>query len=178
MRYAILFGVLALLLPRHSAAADVSVELLPGRSAIAFRAYGIGLLPLDGQFTHFHGRFSYDPEAPTHCAVALQVDVASLAVAPATVGETVLGPDFLDAAESPRLAYDGVCGIGGLTGRLTMHGVTRPFALTLDWAPDSLVAAGQLRRTDWGMTAMPILVGSTVRIEVSVRLAGAPHAGP
>lgn len=178
MRHAMVFGMLALLLPGHSVAADVSVDLLPGRSTVAFRAYGIGLLPLDGQFARFHGRFSYDPDTPTHCSVALQVDVGSLALSPASMGETVTGPDFLDAARFPELDYDGGCATGGMAGRLTMHGVTRPFALTLDWTRDSVVAAGRLRRADWGMTAMPILAGPTVQIEVSVHLTGASHAGP
>jgi len=178
MRYAILLGILALLLPRHGAAADASVELAPGRSTVAFRAYELGLLPLDGQFTRFHGRFTYDPDAPTHCSVTLQADVASLAMTPETVGEMVKGPDFFDAARFPALAYDGACEAGGLDGRLAMHGVTRPFALTLDWTPDSVVAVGRLRRADWGMTAMPVLAGATVRIEVSVQLAVPPRSAP
>ena len=47
-----------------------------------------------------------------------------------------------------------------------MHGVTRPFTLSLDWNPDGVVAEGRLVRADWGMTAMPLLGGRTVRIRV------------
>ncbi|HVC60879.1 MAG TPA: YceI family protein [Acetobacteraceae bacterium] len=168
MRYAALFGILALLLPRHGVAADASVALAPGHATVAFRAYGLGLLPLDGRFARFRGRFSYDPDDHARCTVALRVDVAGLAMAPATVGAMVLGPDFLDAARFPALAYDGACDAGGLTGRLTMHGVTRPFGLTLDWGKDGVTAVGRLRRADWGMTARPLLVGSTVRITVTM----------
>ncbi len=181
MRYATLFGHLALVLPWHGVtaaeAAEVSVELLPGRSSVGFRAYGFGLLPLDGQFTRFHGRFSYDPDAPTHCSVTFQVDVASLAMTPARFGEMVLGPDFLDAARFPALAYDGACGPGGLAGLLTMHGVTRPLTLTLDRRADAVVAVGRLRRADWGMTARPLLGGSTVRVTVTVPLPVPPRTG-
>ncbi len=155
----------------------MQIELLPGRSTVAFRAYGLGLLPLDGQFTRFHGWFSYDPGTPSHCSVTLQADVGSLAMTSATVGETVLGPDFLDAARFPVLAYDGACDAEGLTGQLAMHGVTRLFALTLDWEPDAVTAVGRLRRADWGMTARPLLGGFTVRITVTVPLPAPPQSG-
>ncbi len=180
VRYAAAFcGLLVLSLPWHGVAADAapgtSIELLPGPSTVAFRAYGLGLLPLDGQFTRFHGRFSYDPDAPTtHCSVALQVDVTSLAMPSETVGEMVLGPDFLDATRFPTLAYDGTCDPEGLTGQLAMHGVTRPFALTLDWRAGGVTAVGRLRRADWGMTARPLLGGSTVRITVTAPLPPPP----
>jgi polyisoprenoid-binding protein YceI len=174
VRYAALFGLVILLLPWRGVAADdaalVTVELLPGRSAVAIRTYGLGWLPLDGEFTRFHGRFVYDPEAPAHCTVALQVDVSSLAMTTAPMGEMVRGPDFLDAARYPALAYDGACNAEGLAGQLTMHGVTRPFALTLDRQAGVVTAAGRLLRADWGMTARPLLGGSTVRITVTVRL--------
>lgn len=181
MRNAILFGVLVPLLAWRgitaNATADASVELLPGHSTVAFRAYGLGLLPLDGQFTRFHGRYTYNPDIPTQCSVTLQADVASLAMTPSSAGETVLGPDFLDAARFPALAYDGACGTEGLTGQLTMHGVTRPFALTLDRRADAVTAEGRLRRADWGMTARPLLGGSTVRITVTVPLPSPKRPG-
>jgi polyisoprenoid-binding protein YceI len=176
MRYAILLGILALLPPSHSIAAEVSVELSPGRSTVAFRAYGLGLLPLDGEFARFRGHFTYDPDTPAHCSVTLQADVASLAMTPASFGATVLGPDFLDAARFPALAYDGACSPDGLTGMLSMHGVTAPFTLTLDRRADRITAAGRLRRADWGMTARPLLGGSTVRITVTVPLSAAPRS--
>jgi polyisoprenoid-binding protein YceI len=176
-----LSGILALVLAWHGAAAqgapEASVELLPNTSKVAFRAYGFGLFPLDGNFTRFRGRFTYDPAAPTHCSVTLQADVGSLDMTPSTAGETVLGPDFLDAARFPMLAYEGTCGPEGLTGQLTMHGVTRPLTLTLDRRANGITAVGRLLRADWGMTARPLLGGSTVRITVTVPLPAPPRAG-
>ena len=83
---------------------------------------------------------------------------------------TVLGPDFLDGVRYPMLGYAGACGADGMSGQLTMHGVTRPFALTLDWTKDRVTAEGQLQRANWGMTARPLLGGRTVRITVTARL--------
>jgi polyisoprenoid-binding protein YceI len=168
MRYGILFGILALLPLRHAAAAQLNIEPAAGRAAVEIRTYGLGLLPVDGRFTRFHGRFSYDPANHAVCSVALRVDVTSIATDSATAGEMMLGPDFLDATRFPELAYDGACGATGLTGMLTMRGVTRPFGLTLDWGKHVVTAVGRLRREDWGMTARRLLVGSTVRITVTV----------
>ena len=84
----------------------------------------------------------------------------------------------MDAASFPILSYAGNCQAqGDLEGMLAMHGVTRPFALSLDWSRDGVAAEGRLARADWGMTAMPLLGGRTVRIRVTVPLAGGRQAG-
>ena len=49
-----------------------------------------------------------------------------------------------------------------------------PFALTLTWTPDSVHGEGRLARADWGMTALPLLAGRTIRIRVSIPLTAAP----
>ena len=103
----------------------------------------------------------------------LRVQVASLVTEDASLRGTIVGPDFLDAVSFPDLAYAGSCEAGGdLDGKLAMHGVTRPFMLSLVWDRDGVVAEGRLLRADWGMTAMPLMGGRTVRIRVAVRLAG------
>jgi polyisoprenoid-binding protein YceI len=155
--------------PRRIALAPPSVE-------IAFRAYGMGLLPLDGRFAQFSGWLIYDPENHASCRVDLAADVASLVMEDTSVRETVVGPDFMDAQRFPTLTYAGSCQQQGLDGTLGLHGVTRPFALSLTWSPDRVVAEGQLQRANWGMTAMPIVAGRTVRIVVSVPLPDPPQA--
>lgn len=174
MQFATALLALLLLLPWDGMAADAAPDtttaLLPRDSTVTFRAYGLGFLPLDGHFTRFEGTFIDPPGAPAECSVTLQVNVASLAMDSAAVGETILGPDFLDAARFPLLSYTGTCGPHGLAGQLTMHGVTRPFALTLDRRRNAIIAQGRLRRAEWGMTARPLLGGSTVRITVTAPL--------
>lgn len=154
-----------------------SVTLAPPGASVGFRAYGLGLLPLDGKFTRFDGVLTYDPADHGHCRVELQVDVASLAMSNPAFRDDVLGPDFMNAAQFPTLRFAGSCRPPGLAGDLAMHGVDRPFALELDWEGDNVTAQGRLRRAEWGMTARPFLGGSTVRITVQAALpaAGAPR---
>ena len=39
----------------------------------------------------------------------------------------------MDVARFPALTYAGTCAAKGLGGDLAMHGVTRPFDLSLTW---------------------------------------------
>jgi polyisoprenoid-binding protein YceI len=159
-------------------AAPRRVILGPPASEVGFRAYGLGLLPIDARFPRFTGSLTYDPDDHAVCRVDLSIDVASLVADDPSMRDTMLGPGFMDAAHFPSLIYIGTCQGQGLVGMLGMHGITRPFELSLTWSREKVVAEGQLRRADWGMTAMPILAGRTVRIRVAVPLPAAiPAAG-
>jgi polyisoprenoid-binding protein YceI len=144
----------------------------PPSSEVDFRAYKLGLLPADGAFASFSGQLSYDPEDHARCEVELHVNAASVTSDDPTTRAMVPGPDFLDVARFPSLAYTGTCNASGLDGTLDMHGVTHPFALTVTWTHDGVVAEGRLVRADWGMTALPALGGRTIRIRVSIPLPG------
>ncbi len=142
----------------------------PPSSEVDFRAYKLGLLPADGTFASFSGQLSYDPEDHARCQVELRVNAASVTSDDAATRTIVPGPDFLDVAHFPSLVYTGTCNANGLDGTLDMHGVAHPFALTVTWTRDGVVAEGRLVRADWGMTALPALGGRTIRIRVSIPL--------
>jgi polyisoprenoid-binding protein YceI len=165
-----LFCALCAGLATAAAAAPRRIDLAPPATEVAIRAYGMGLLPLDGTFAQFHGVLTYDPEDHSTCQVELSIDVASLAMSNTSIRDNMVGPDFMDAPRFPTLTYTGSCQKSGLNGMLNLHGITRPFQLSLDWNPGRLVAEGHLIRADWGMTAMPIVAGRTVRIQVTVPL--------
>ena len=158
-------------------AAPRRVPLSPTDSHVAFRAYGMGLLPIDATFSRFEGWLTYDPDDQRSCQVDLRVQVASLVTEDAALRDRILGPDFMDVSRYPLLTYAGACRDNGLGGLLAMHGVTRPFELSLDWTDEGVVAEGRLVRADWGMTERPLLGGRTVRIRVAVPLAGSQKQG-
>lgn len=147
------------------------VALSPPGTEVAIRVHGLGLLPLDGRFTRFHGWFDRDPATPGKCEVFLEAQPASLDMFPAAIGDEITGPDFLDAAAFPVLAYHGGCQVDGggerLEGELTLHGQTHPFALALTHEDGLMVATGELLRAQWGMGARLWLGGETVRIRVT-----------
>jgi polyisoprenoid-binding protein YceI len=158
-------------------AAPRRIALGPPASEVAFRAYGMGLLPIDATFSRFEGSLTYDPDDRAACQVELRVQVASLATDDQSMRSTIIGPDFMNAASFPSLVYTGTCQREELGGMLAMHGVTRPFALALDWQAGRVVAEGRLVRAEWGMTAMPLMGGRTVRIRVTVPLDSSREQG-
>ena len=171
--------VLLLVAAGTASASPRRVPLAPPATEVTFRAYGLGLLPLDGRFAQFAGWLDYDPANAAACRVDLQVTVHSLVADDGAPRDIMVGPDFLDADQFPVLRYTGTCDpTGALTGMLTMHGVSRPFALGVTWTANRVVAEGSLLRADWGMTARPLLGGRTVRIRVTVPLdAQSSHGG-
>jgi polyisoprenoid-binding protein YceI len=173
----LLFCALCTCLATDAAAAPRRIDLAPPSTEVAIRAYGMGLLPLDGTFAQFRGSLTYDPDDHSACKVDLAIDVASLTMSNTSIRDNMVGPEFMDASRFPTLTYSGVCQPPGLNGMLALHGITRPLQLSLAWSPDRVVAEGHLVRAEWGMTAMPIVAGRTVRIQVTVPLASPSHAG-
>jgi polyisoprenoid-binding protein YceI len=170
----LIYALLASLLATISSAAIAAperIDISPPASEVAFRAYKLGLVPIDGRFTRFSGRLTLDPADKSSCRVELQVEVASLMTDDPEVQPVITGPEFMDAGKFPALRFTGDCKGRDIGGVLAMHGVSRACELSLDWHPDAVIAEGHIVRADWGISAMPVLAGRTVRIRVSVPLA-------
>jgi len=148
--------------------------VLPPGSQIAIRVYGLGLLSMDGSFSRFHGWMRHDPATPNACQVILEIDPASLEVSHGTIRDTIVGPEFLDVRQFPRMAFRGACQGDVIAGDLLLHGQTHPFSLDREEtrANGTLVVSGHLHRADWGITARRFTIGSTIRIRVEIPMNG------
>jgi polyisoprenoid-binding protein YceI len=151
-----------------STAWSEQLSLQPPGSAVELRTYGFGLIPFDGSFTRFHGWMRYDPPTPDRCEVVLQIEAASLTMSSETVRDQILAPGMMNAAQFPELAFKGVCQGSEVIGDLTMHGQTHPFTLDYKRSGGRVVATGQLRRADWGITGSPLTGGAIIRIRVAL----------
>ncbi len=151
-------------------AAAQRLALAPGSTEVTLRAYALGVVPVDGAFSRFHGALDYDPAQPDRCGVELVIEAASLSFSDPATRDEVLSPAFLDAAAFPTLVFRGVCAPRALRGQLMLRGQTHPFELALTGDAGHLVATGTLDRTEWGMTQRGFTVGSSVRIQVTVSL--------
>ncbi len=149
------------------AAAD-QAGLLPPGSQVTLRTYGFGLLPFDGQFTRFHGWIRYEPSKPTACQVILEVEASSLAMENNAIQQRITGPESMDVARFPELAFHGDCQGDTVAGSLTLHGQTHPLVLDVERSEHSIVVTGHLKRAEWGLTSHPLLGGSTIRIRVQI----------
>ncbi|HYZ63173.1 MAG TPA: YceI family protein [Acetobacteraceae bacterium] len=152
-----------------------SYAVQPGSATVEFRAYGLGLLPIDGAFGRFRGTLTLDPAVPGTCRVELRGETASLRMSNPDRTAEALGPDLMDAAHFPELVFQGACRGGEIVGTLSMHGVARPLSLGVTVEHERWVASGLMRRADWGMGARPLLAGPEVRLRVTVAIpAGFP----
>ncbi len=157
----------ALLIGAPAMPAPRTMSLSPPNAEVGLRAYALGMMPVDGNFTRFHGTLGFDADDMDRCQVELTIEAASLFMPQQSIRDDVVSPSFLDAAAFPTLVYRGSCAAGVVRGMLTMHGQTHPLELSLERNRIGLVATGVIHRFDWGMTERPIMVGSTVRIRVS-----------
>jgi polyisoprenoid-binding protein YceI len=162
--------LLPLLLLAAAAPLPAHITLQPATTRILFRAYALGLLPVDGAFTRFTGTLTLDDAPARDCRIAVRVEVASLRMDDANIRADVLSANLLDAARFPELAFDGSCRADTIVGTLALHGVTRPVTLAVTRRNGEVEAQATLRRSDWGITGRPVLAGRTVRLRVAVRL--------
>jgi polyisoprenoid-binding protein YceI len=167
-------AALLILLLTTQAWADQATLSPPG-TTVDLRTYGLGFLPLDGNFTRFHGVLRYEPANPAVCQVVLAIEASSLAMGNHSIRETITGPDSMDVAHYPDLTFEGGCQGDRITGQLTLHGQTHPFALDLDRSARTIVATGRLTRADWGLTGHPLLGGPVIRMRIEIP---SPFQGP
>lgn len=165
-----LAGALSGSLPGPAAAERTTLLLQPGSTVLGFRAYGFGMLPVDGEFGRFRGTLTLDAADPLFCRIELEAEAASLTMPTRGMTEDALGPDLLNVAVHPRFAYAGPCRDGVLDGVLTLGGVTRPFRPKVERGGGRFVATGLMRRADWGMGARPNVAGPEVRLRITTGL--------
>lgn len=161
---------LACLATLGAEAAPLRYAMAPGPVQLGFRAYGLGMIPIDGAFTRFEGTLVLDDADPAGCTVTLHADAASLVMPQQAMTDDALGPDLLDVTRFPDFRYDGRCEGGRVVGTLLLHGVSRPLPLDVTVKPGAWSATGLMRRADWGMGAWPMLAGPEVRITLTAGL--------
>lgn len=167
MKHVLLAAALGAVLATPVRAEPVTLLLQPGSTVLGFRAYGFGMLPIDGTFTRFHGTLSLDTADPAFCRLAVEADAASLVMPSEGMTQDALGPELLNVSVHPRFAYAGDCARGAIAGSLTLAGVTKPLRAAVEREDGRFMATGMMRRADWNMGARPMLAGPEVRIRVT-----------
>jgi len=161
---------LALFLLAWNAVAAMAgtLPIAPPASRITFRLNALGWLGLTGHFQQFQGTATVPPAQGTGCTVQVKVAVASLAMDNPAWTARALGPSLLAANAYPDMLFTGNCRGDTLAGTLTLHGVTRPLTLALRRDDGAITATGHLRRGDYQVSGMPLLIGQQITIEVQL----------
>jgi len=155
---------------RSAAAAEYAID--PEHSSVLFRVRHL-VGRVTGQFDKFSGTFTYEKENPKAWKTAATIDAASINTKTPERDKHLRSADFFEVEKYPTLSFtstrvDAVKGARAkLLGKLTIHGVTKSVALSLEIggaAKDpygneraAFVATGRINRKDFGLTWNDVL---------------------
>jgi polyisoprenoid-binding protein YceI len=171
-------------------------------SSINFTVRHMVVSKVRGRFTRWGGSLVMDENDPTSAAVDVSIEAGSVDTGVEQRDGHLRSADFFDAERFPTLTFrsSGIekteDGAYRLNGDLTMHGVTRPVSLDVEFAGSAKDPWGGLRagfsarttldRKDFGLTYNQLLetggvvVGEKVEIGIEVeavkQVAGASAA--
>ncbi|WP_036228426.1 YceI family protein [Marinobacterium jannaschii] len=131
---------LGLLAPQPLWAAEYSID--PSHAFIEFRTKHLGFSWLYGRFNRLQGDFSWDSARPETSRISVVIDTRSLDSNHAERDKHLRSDKFLDTRRYPEARfvsqqYRGNAQNGVLSGRFTLHGVSRDIDI-----PVSLIGEG------------------------------------
>jgi polyisoprenoid-binding protein YceI len=154
-------------------------------TSVTARIPHLGFSSYTLRFDKVEAQFHFDPTAPETSHIVVQIDPASIDTGSKGFNAQLTGKDWFDAEAFPKASFvsdsidvgDGLHGT--VTGQLTLHGVTRPvtLAVTFNGVGGDLIpfvtrmgfsANTTIKRSDFGLTRFPGLVGDEVQLLVEV----------
>jgi len=164
----------ALALPGLASATDYAVQ--PAGSTLAFHGdfQGSGF---DGHFEKFDAAIAYDPAHLDASKFDVTVDLASARTGDSDRDTALPGSDFFDVAKFPKAhfvttAFHQNGGTVTADGNLTLHGVTKPVSLTVNFTPNGKAATldvkGTVPRLDFGVGGGDYADTSVIANDVTV----------
>ncbi|AVP98972.1 polyisoprenoid-binding protein [Ahniella affigens] len=175
-----------LLLTSSIVMATDEFRLDPVHTQLQFQVSHLGFSMSEGEFHGFDGSFEFDPDRPEDAACQISIDVASIDMDDAKWNQTMLGKDWFNVAEHPRIEFrclglDLPAGStsGQLRGTLTVLGQSQPVVLDLQFNRlathkySQAFVAGfsaktKIKRSDFGMTRLIPDIGDDVQISLEV----------
>jgi polyisoprenoid-binding protein YceI len=160
----------------------------PSHSEIGFTVRHLMVSKVRGAFTGFNGTVT-SADDPLASSVETTIDMASVETRDASRDAHLRSADFFDIEKYPTMTFSstGVRADGDhyvVDGELTLHGVTRPVALALEFNGVSIdpwggtragfSATTEINRRDFGIDiAMPldgggVVVGDKVKIQLEI----------
>jgi polyisoprenoid-binding protein YceI len=134
-----------------------------------------------GRFAAFDGNLNFDSQAPEHGAVTIHVSPGSISTGNGARDEHLRTADFFDVTKFPLITFESTdlaktsSSTGQLTGKLSLHGVTKLTTLNVTLrAPDSnaerlnFSVAGTVKRSEYGMNNYMGVIGDDVTLDIEV----------
>jgi polyisoprenoid-binding protein YceI len=150
---------------------------------IGFKIDAVGFPTTRGHFAHYRGQVLLDFDQPAKSYTTFTVDSASVDVGSSSFNEFVRSAALLDVQRFPTMSFTSTQvekldpHTARVTGNLTMLGVSRPIALTVDVETNpsgkgravAFVAKGTIARSDFGMKFGIPLIDDALEITVRTR---------
>lgn len=166
-------------------------------SSFGFRIKHLVVSTVKGQFKDFEGKGSYDPKTGKIAGLEINMLAASIDTNEPKRDEHLRSADFFDVKKFKNLSFKSTSVDyktdakskqeipTKINGQLTMHGVTKPISLEVEWGGlvkdpwgnEKLIfsAEGVLDRTSYGLDwnkplekAAGVLVGNEVKLEIQI----------
>jgi polyisoprenoid-binding protein YceI len=164
-------------------AADYTID--PTHSHILFMIDHLGFAKIVGLFSDFSGTLSFDANNVPASKLTVTVKTESLQTQFAPRDKDLKGADWFNTTEFPEMTYVGSEFLkkdertGTITGKLTLHGTTKPVALNvvvnkvgqnpLDKINSAgFSARGTLKRSDFGMKTFLGPIGDDVDLIIEI----------
>jgi polyisoprenoid-binding protein YceI len=164
-------------------------QLDPAHTAVEFVARHLMVTKVRGRFHHVDGSI-HVAENPADSWVEVKIDAASVETGDGQRDEHLRSPDFFDVERYPEITFRSTKLEGSspghflVLGDLSLHGVTRPITLDVEYAgvtadPWGGTRAGfsastEVNREDFGLTwnvaleSGGLVVGKKVRLEFEI----------
>jgi len=183
------FVALAALVALPAAASTWEVD--PAHTESSFTVKHMMLSNVRGQFGKTTGTVQQDDKDITRSTAQITIDTQTIDTRVAQRDAHLKSPDFFDAEKFPTITFKSTKITKGegntlkVTGDLTLHGVTRPVTLDVEYSPETLAggktrralsATGKINRKDFGLTwnrtieAGGVMVGEDVTLHVEMEL--------
>jgi polyisoprenoid-binding protein YceI len=156
----------------------------PVHACVWFRINHLNIANFYGRFNEIGGTFILDKNDSKACSLDMEVKTASIDTNNADRDKHLKAPDYFDAEKHPTITYKSrrfkkVSDTRyEVLGDLTLRGVTKPLIIRLEHTgsgqdPWGNYRAGiettfTIKRSDFGMTAMPGALGDEVRLTVAL----------
>jgi polyisoprenoid-binding protein YceI len=157
----------------------------PAHTSVTAKIVHLGFSSYTLRFDKVDAQFRFDPASPDTSPITVSIDPASIDTGSKTFDGQLSGRDWFDAEDFPKITFvsdridvgDGQHGT--IAGQLTIHGVTKPVTLsvTFNGVGGDLIplvtrvgfsASTTIKRSDFGLTRFPGLVGDEVRLNVEI----------
>jgi polyisoprenoid-binding protein YceI len=166
-------------------------QLDPAHAALTFKIDHLGYSTYLGRFERFDVQLNGAPDKPADARVEGVVDMTSLDIANDSFAETLMGPDWFNAANFPETRFQSTRILmtsdttADVEGILTLHGKNAPVTLAVtfngagfDRLRNAQVAGfsatTEIDRTVFGIDRFSGLLTDTVRIEIEAELLKTP----